>query len=329
MKHYQAAIIGCGKIASQFSADPKIKGIYTHAAAYAAHPDITLAAVCDINETKAAACASQWQVPHYFTDAEKMLSAIQPDIVSICTPDAIHADGIESALSIPSVKGILVEKPLAQEIARAARIIERAKQQGVVLLVNYNRRYAEGHQKIKRAIAAGQLGDIKKVSGYYTKGIMHNGTHWIDLARWLIGDIEAVQALAPKRHDALDPTVDVWFTFTNHAHGFLHGIEAENMSLFEMDIVGSKGRIRVTNAGYDIDYFDKIASPHFSGYQSFQHTVHEKDAVTDTLPHAVSDLVYAIKHRIDPQCSGQDGWAALKIASSIIQSSRTGEMIKI
>lgn len=326
---YKAALIGCGKIASQFAIDPKIKGIYTHAGAYKACSKTELIAVCDINETSALECANYWNVPHYYTDLVTMLALERADVVSICTPDETHADILEIVIDTPGIKGILIEKPLALDVKRSAQIIQQANKKNIKIVVNYNRRYAEGHQKIKTYIEEGHLGIIKKISGYYTKGIVHNGTHWLDLARWLIGEIKTVQGFHVNKEKRSDPSLDAWLKFKNETIGYLHGLDANDYSLFEMDILGQNGRVRISHSGYDIEYFTVKDSEHFSGYKTLQKNYHENDIVSDTLLQVVSDLIDSIKHGTEPRCSGQDGLIALTLAHAIIESHQSGREINL
>ena len=73
MMPYRAAVIGCGKIGSEYADDPRIRDIYTHAGAYTACPDTELVAVCDIDPARAKRCADRWGVRSSFVDFRAML----------------------------------------------------------------------------------------------------------------------------------------------------------------------------------------------------------------------------------------------------------------
>jgi predicted dehydrogenase len=186
---YKAAIIGCGKIGSEYADDPRITDIYTHAGAYTACPDTGLVAVCDMDPERAERCRKRWDVPAAFTDYRKMMDTVKPEIVSVCTPDETHAAILRDILAIPGVKAVFCEKPLAMDIRNAEEIVARAAKNAIPLTVNYSRRYAEQLFEIHESLAAGSIGTIHTVNGYYTKGTIHNGTHWFDLARFLVGEI--------------------------------------------------------------------------------------------------------------------------------------------
>lgn len=326
MTTYRAVLIGCGNIGSMYADDPKIKGIYTHAGAYLACPKTELVAVCDLDAAKASDCAKKWGISNYYTNINKLLDEQKPEIVSICTNDKSHADILNMVLESSRLKGVIAEKPLTLHEHEAIELVSLAKHKGVRLAVNYNRRYSSGHQKVRDTIRSGQIGAIQKVTGCYTKGILHNGTHWIDLARWLFGEIGLVQGFASSDELILDdPTLDAWLMFESKTVGFLQGLDAKSFALFEMDIIGTNGRIRIINSGHEIEYYHVIDSPYYSGYKALEKMSMVEDHVSDTLLHVVSDLINAIESDSSPRCSGEDGIIALQIANALVKSARVGE----
>lgn len=327
---YRAVLIGCGNIGSMYADDPKIKGIYTHAEAYLACPKTELVAVCDIDEQKAATCAKKWGITNYYTNIDQLLAEQNPEIVSICTSDKSHADVLDIVLKSSRLKGVIAEKPLTLNENQAMELVSRARQNRVCLAVNYNRRYSPGHQKLRDDIQAGCLGKIQKITGFYTKGILHNGTHWIDLARWLFGEICELQGFSTREQLILDdPTLDAWFKFENNTVGFLQGLDAKLYSLFEMDITGTDGRVRIINSGHEIEYYHVVDSTYYSGYKTLQKINVVEDQVSDTLLHVVSNLVDAIEGSVIPRCSGTDGVKALYIANALVKSAQIGSKLDV
>ncbi|MCX7121831.1 MAG: Gfo/Idh/MocA family oxidoreductase [Gammaproteobacteria bacterium] len=324
---YRAALIGCGNIGCLYANDPKIKGIYTHAGAYAKCSKTELVSVCDINEEKAINCSKKWNADYYYSDIKKMLSDQKPEIVSICTADATHDEILDLVLNTPKIKGIIIEKPLALDVCRASELVEIAHKKEVVLIVNYNRRYAIGHQKIKEFIKNGSIGRVQKISGYYTKGILHNGTHWLDLARYLVGEIKAVQGFKIKQNDDQDPPIDAWLQFENGVSGFLQNLDANEYSLFEMDILGTLRRIRITDSGHNIEFFNVMESEYYTGYNTLKKHDQRDDNISDTLLNVVYDLVNSIENKLIPKCSGDDGLAVLRIANALIHSAENSSKV--
>lgn len=85
----KVAVISCGMIANA-----------AHIPAYRSLSDkVDLAAVCDVNPVSAEQTAQRFQIPRWYTDAEEMLLKEKPDLVSVCTPNALHKKMAMLALS--------------------------------------------------------------------------------------------------------------------------------------------------------------------------------------------------------------------------------------
>ncbi len=326
---YRAAIIGCGKIGSEFAGDPRIKDIYTHAGAYVNCPGTELVAVCDKEKEKSERCRDRWHISNSYTDYETMISDTEPDIVSVCTPDQTHFDIIHKILTSSGVKAIFAEKPLALNVNDAEKLVSLAGKKGVLLAVNYSRRYAGKFFELKNYLESDIFGNIQTINGYYTKGTFHNGTHWFDLARFLIGEFTKVKGFDNLKENCDDPTYDSYFEFKNCANGFLHACDATKFSIFEMDIVGSNGRIYIKESGHIIEIYLVADSQYYSGYTSLHLSDIYKEVMKDTLLHAVEDIVNCLQTGQEPHCSGFDGVAALKIADAVCSSVYSGSIVEL
>jgi predicted dehydrogenase len=327
---YTAAIIGCGRIGSEYSDDPRITGIYSHAGAYTASDKTELVAICDTNIEKLNRCKIRWNIDTAFLDYHEMIEQIKPDIVSICTPDRTHYTIVSAILKKSIVRAIFAEKPLAITLKEAKKIVSQAAKKEVVLAVNYPRRYAKNHQKIRDYIQKDHsLGIIQSISGFYSKGTLHNGTHWFDLARFLLGEITCVRGIDSRREGNSDPTLDAWLQFVSGTNGFLHSCDENSYSLFEMDIIGMKGRIRISDSGNTIDYYAVTEDPNYSGYKALKLMKTDREGLGDVVLHAVNDLVSCLDNGTQPLCTGLDGIKAIEIASAIQRSARNNRMIRI
>lgn len=150
MAKFKIAVIGTGSISG------------AHLQAYAQHPEVELYAVCDINLSRAQGVATQYAVPHVFTDYQELLLDPNIDAVSICTWNNTHA--LISIAALNAGKHVLIEKPLSQTVAEAEEIEQATKASGKVLQVGFVRRYAENTAVLKSFVDAGELGNI-----YYAK----------------------------------------------------------------------------------------------------------------------------------------------------------------
>ena len=92
-----------------------------------------------------------------------LIETDRPDGIIIATPNQVHvANGLESvAAGIPA----LVEKPIADDVDSAQKLVEAAETAGVPLLVGHHRRHNPLIQKAKETIESGRLGRILAVHG--------------------------------------------------------------------------------------------------------------------------------------------------------------------
>lgn len=327
---YGAAIIGCGKIGSEYADDPKIKDIYTHAGAYHSCPDTNLVAVCDFDAQKAKKCGNRWGITAIYTDFHKMIYEAQPAIVSICTPDPTHYQIIRDVMEYDCIRAIFAEKPLALDLDEALEIIRIAKEKNIIIVVDYFRRYSHNHRNLKNFLRDEiGIGDIQTVNGYYTKGILHNGTHWLDIARFFMGEIKSVQGFYGFDMSENDPTLNAYLIFKDGVSGYLHGCDAGMFDVFEIDIMGTRGRVRVLDSGQTIEKYCIYDDPNYSGYQALNLIDRCTAGLSDSLLHAVEDIVKCLSVGGIPLCSGSDGVEALRIGLAIRESAMTGEKITL
>lgn len=327
----RAALIGCGRIAIGHPDDHPALQAASHAAAYQACPDSELVAVCDARAEVAAAAGARLGVPA-FSDYRSLLAAVQPEVVSLCTPDDTHAAILAEVLLSPGLRGVLAEKPLALEVAAASQLVATAAQRGVVLAVNYSRRYAPSQQALARRLAAGALGRINSVSGCYSKGIRHNGTHWFDWLRLLLGaaaDGPAEVMAYPGGEDfGDDPSPQLMIHF---ASGLVAQLQAANhsaYSLFEIALSGDAGRLRIDQSGHRACWQPVIDSPLYAGYRTLADGSPEDTLMSNLLLHAVADLLAAIRDARPPACSGADALAALRLADAACRSLASGRPVR-
>jgi predicted dehydrogenase len=331
MNTYRAGIIGCGKIASEFADDPRMEGdIFTHAEAYTHCPETDLVAICDSDPGQLTKCGQRWGVRARYTDLKELIGHEDLDIISVCTPDATHAEVIKDILSgSQSVKAILCEKPLATTVEAAQELIALSQQEAIILAVMYMRRHARNYQALKDFLLSGQLGSIQAISGWYTKGVRHNGTHWFDSVRHLAGEVIWVMAWDRLKDSQDDPTLDVVLGLENGSIASLRACDANYFSIFEMEILGSLGRVRLLDSGFQIETSKVTDSKRYTGYKELEITPVPFGNRKDLMAHAVEDLVEALRTGKPVACSGVDGLAAIRIADGAVQSARSSKVVHL
>jgi predicted dehydrogenase len=328
---YSAALVGCGKIGSLFADDPLMKGdIFSHAEAYAVCPDTELSAVVDSNPDALARCGERWSVPGRFASVAEMLEATSPEIVSVATPTPTHFAICAQLLSANKPpRAILCEKPIAQALPEAERTVAHARERGVMLVVMHMRRYANNMRNLRDFLRAGGIGELRNVSGWLTKGTLHNGTHWFDLLRYLVGEVQWVHGIDTLHEEGDDPTLDVALGLASGALATMRSAEVANFTICEMDIMGTKGRAQIVDSSYRVDISTAVSSPRYSGYVELMGSSVDMGDRRNVMLHAVEDIVHCLETGDAPQSTGEDGIAALRIALAAHRSARTGEIVKI
>jgi predicted dehydrogenase len=317
---YRVAVLGAGLI----GATPvrSVLGVQSHSAAWKAHPAVELVAICDAEPDRLAAAQTAWDVRAGFTDPVELLRSVAPDIVSICTPDATHGSMLRAALETDSVTAILAEKPLTLDLDEGQHLVDLANRRGVTLAVNYGRRSTPSHRRAREWLATRPLGDLEIVRGVYVRGIKHNGTHWLDLARFLVGEIAEIHGIGRTTSWQTDGTIDVALTFENGTRGELIGLKDASYALFEMDLIGTEGRLQLLDSGRRFESRGVVPSDAFPGFFELQPGQGPSGGLEDMLLHVVTDLVDALETKRAPVCSGQDALIALRLADRALATTR-------
>ena len=313
---YKAVIIGCGRIGTSFDSLDSVN-ILTHAKAYTLHPKIRLASVMDIDHKIAKDAGDKWRCG-YYTDFHQMIREQQPDILSICVPDELHYEYLIKCLDVQP-KAVVAEKPLTLNIKETQTIVEKYQNANIPLFVNYSRRYSSFLQSLKCRIEKGDLGRILNTTFKYTKGILHNGSHAVDIANFLFGKFLSGKILnSTIDYSENDPTLSVILQYTKCPEVFFMACDERLYSVFEVDIMAEYGRI-VFSQGVSREY-DVRKSPVFKGYNDLvfvkEENTDENSAVFNLGVNVVQHLDYGKKII----CSGNDALLAQKICSELIES---------
>ncbi len=320
----RAAVIGCGRIGSEFDADPRRQQIATHAGAYRAHPETELAALCDANSANLDRAGERWGIKRLYTDYNEMLVSERPEIVSICTWSQSHLEIASQAVK-QGVRAIFCEKPIADTLANADRMVALCESAGVVLQINHQRRYDGFHNRLREFIGA-ELGRIQQLNFIYTAGIANTGSHIFDLLRYLFGEVAWVSALRSPdvAADAADPDLDIRLGFKSGHPGFVQACDASRFTIFELDCIGSQGRVRLTRNGRAMEFSRVTESQQFSGLRELVPVDPPLDAgaLRQAIIGGVSELVACLRDERQSVSSGRDGRAALELICAAHESAR-------
>ena len=242
----RSAVIGCGRIGCEFDGSILGKDIRTHAKSYFKYSKTDLIALCDIDSKKLKKYGTKFKVKGLYKTSLKMFQSKQIDCVSICTHLDSHLELVKQACSF-GVKGIFIEKPLSYDLISAKKIIDICKKSNTILLVDHQRRFNPLYHSIKKIIRQNEIGKIYFVNIYYGSGIANTGSHVFDLLRFLFGEIHSLKSTYAQilPSNQLDPNLDVKITFKNNLIAFMKALNTNQYGIFEIDIIGDKGRIKL------------------------------------------------------------------------------------
>lgn len=252
---YQFAISGCGKIADRHAQEIARRG--------------KLVAVCDIVPERADALALAYNATAYY-DFDTMLAAEKNlDVVSICTPNGLHAT--QSIAALQAGLHVLCEKPMCLLTPDGAAMIAAAEKAHKKLLVVKSTRYNPAIVVLKKLFDKGQIGNVysfqlncvwNRPNAYYANNWrgsldLDGGTlytqfsHYIDVLLWLLGDVLDVCGFRTNRaHQnsiAFEDTGAVALKMQSGAIGTLHysvNAQLQNHEV-SLTIVAEKATIKL------------------------------------------------------------------------------------
>jgi predicted dehydrogenase len=212
----------------------------THVAAFQAHPQAEVVAVCDRNVALASTVAARNGVPRTLADLEDALAMDEVDVVALATADTDHV--AQALAAVTAGKHVLVEIPMATEIDDCFRLIEAVRRSGKHLQMAQQVRWAPYVLAAKALVDAGEFGDLFYCEGEYFHnvegylrgpngertwradnpyaGILGGGPHPYDTLRWLTGvEFTEVHASSNKPVHGLDRVADDFFVALFKAPG--------------------------------------------------------------------------------------------------------------
>jgi UDP-N-acetyl-2-amino-2-deoxyglucuronate dehydrogenase len=187
----RAAIFGLGRIGHGFGISATGEPL-CHSESYVRLPGVALTLGIDPDGAARARFAGRFPGATVVADASAISPRTRVDVASIATPAEVRGAAVDAALAL-GARIVLAEKPLAASTIEAAAIADRCEAAGATLIVNYSRRWTPMLAALRAAISpVGILGPPLGATIRYTGGIIHNGTHWIDLLLAMFGLPEGV-----------------------------------------------------------------------------------------------------------------------------------------
>ena len=266
---WTVAIIGCGDVAGGYDQRKNGEGVFSHAGSYKSVPGFRLAAAFDPNTDRADEFCQYWGVEKNCQSLDELLQG-RYDAVSVCSPDQTHEALLEQVLDAACARYIWAEKPLTTDAKSARRIVARAREMGVGLLLSNQRRWEPVHGAIQGRIASGEFGRLIHATAYYVKGAVHIGCTAVDTIRFLLGEAAWVAAFPPYEVGSYagDPSHRGIMGMDGGGTAALIGCDPEDYhySIFELDALFTRGRVRIEENGEKVLIYKVRGDPHHNGF---------------------------------------------------------------
>jgi predicted dehydrogenase len=115
-------------------------------------------------------------LPDPYPSFEAMLDDPRVDVVHLTTPNHLHFDQARAVLA--AGKHVVCEKPLGMDATETAELLRLAEQSGLVHAVNFNIRFYPQCQDARALVHAGEIGDVRLISGGYLQDWLLRDTDW-------------------------------------------------------------------------------------------------------------------------------------------------------
>lgn len=263
-------IVGCGNIAGCFDSDGNRDSKFplTHAGAYTRDGRFEIAACVEPDLARKDRFMSDWAIPRGFRSIEEAATTGERfDVVSICSPTNRHVDDLEIAMGLgPQL--IFCEKPVTISASETTRLVSACSDRGILLAVNYTRRWDPEILQLKDKIEDKAFGPLRTVVGYYNKGLLNNGSHMLDLLQLLLGTLGVVKV--GRHFDDFagdDPTIPVWLETPSGVPVQLACGHAADFALAELQFVFASAILTMEQGGLIWRERPAIDSDMFRGYR--------------------------------------------------------------
>jgi len=318
-----------------------------HARACSAAEGVELVAAANWRPESLARLAEEWHIPRTTTDFDELAADPNIDAVIITLPNCLHK--AETLRMLRAGKHVLVEKPMAMNVAEAEEMIAAARQAQRVLMVGHMWRFDVEVNWLRRVVAQGLLGEIVKTKGYHVNPagvgpqgwfndpaksgggvVMDMAVHSLDTTRFLLGEPLPVRVYAEvgTRYSSYKVEDDVtlmvhWdngvYTTIVSSAWAPHQDEPEGAH----EIWGTRGYGRLFPSRLHLPLADVAGAlvPEFPPrHEQCDWPMYQRQ---------VEYLARCIREGLTPVPGGAEGLQTLKVVEAVYESARTGEAVRI
>lgn len=339
----KVGIIGCGMITK-----------HRHAPEYAARRDVQLCAWYDAAPGRAEEMAAQYG-GRVYSDWKQLIEQGELDAVSVCSPNATHAE--ISVFALERGLHVLCEKPMATSLPDCERMVSAGQKAGRLLFIGQNQRFSKTHIKARAIIESGQIGRVLRFQSsfghegpeiwtknsntwFYDKNqaafgaVFDLGIHKVDLLHYLLGErfVEVCAMLG---------TLD-----KKHSDGTLISVD-DNAAMILRTAEGAIGTVSAswTNYGQEenatriygaegvLHIFEDPKKPLYIQKGKRRRIVRDIEAMQTNENQfdtgIISAFVEAIQGGREASAAGESVCHAMRTVFGAVQSAQTGRRVRI
>ncbi len=334
------AVVGCGRIsASHF------KAIEDHAG------ELELVAVCVSDPAALEAAMRRFEVPGHASLAQ-LLERGGVDLVALCSPSGLHPG--QAILAARAGCHVVTEKPMATRWSDGLSMVRECDDAGVHLLVVKQNRRNSTLQLLKRALDKRRFGRIYMVTinvfwsrpqSYYDSAkwrgtwefdggaLMNQASHYVDLADWLIGPVESVQAYVGTlaRNIQVEDTATVGIRWRSGALGSINVTMLTWPKNLEgsITVLGERGTVSVGGVAVN-----EIRHWEFAEADPDDAAVKDASYATQSVygrGHSLyyENVVQVLRGQAAPETDGREGLRSLELLIASYLSARDGRRVAL
>lgn len=337
MTTLKAAVIGCGAIAH-----------HCHIPGYLAAKNVEIVAVVDPNKKNRDSAKEKFKIPKGYTDADAMLRAEKPDMVSVCSPNRFHADQAIAALQ--NGCHVLCEKPMCVDAKDVKRIETAVKKSGKLFMMAFTHRTFQGNIKAKKALDRGDIGKPFMIrirfahsgpdqgwmmsQSFFTPSqsgggaLFDMGIHAIDLATFFFGKIAKVNGMTGTlvKNIPVEDNAIVQFQFASGALGYAEAGWTTQQGFSGIELYGDQGSIVID---YNDSAYILTGSTTASGKRTLRKKVIEKEPLKGGWPVQMETFIQCVRNNKQPEIGFVAGQHSIQVALAAYESNQKGKTVMI
>ncbi|MHC1600875.1 MAG: Gfo/Idh/MocA family oxidoreductase [Candidatus Nezhaarchaeales archaeon] len=294
-----------------------------HARVFSELEGVTLESVYDVRLDVAKGIAEKYgcRVAESLDDAIKC-----SDAVTICTPTSTHFEVAMKVLELE--KPLLIEKPITAKSPEALKLIKKANEKNVLLMVGHIERFNMGFKRIYDLVKRGKLGEIisirtKRVSGGSARildvGVMLDlAIHDLDLIMILADSTPSyVYSIAGSRYSPNEDYAYIMLSMENGIHAYVEASWLTKRKVRMMEVTGSEGIAELNFLSQEVTV--KLSEEEFKLTGIWM----------EPLKLELENFVKSIKGLEKPLVTGVDGYRALRCAELALEAAKLGRPVKV